>query len=261
MTKTNVISLLLVGAMAVATIFGVTAYRSASAAAQAATTTTNTSSVNLNGGKGMPGGVSNQELADALGITVDALNTAFQTAYTAGLDQAVQSGLITQTQADQLKSQGSAFPFGNRWDGWLSQNGIDYEALLANALGITVDQLKAAYTKTYNTKVDQEVTDGKITQEQADLMKGQYALRNDQNFQSAMQSAYEAAVNQAVTDGVITQAQADAILKNANGLNGMWMGGPGDFGGRGGGHGFGGPGGPNPNDQTAPSTTPNGGGL
>ncbi len=77
---------------------------------------------------------------------------------------------------------------------------------------ISLDELNTAYQTAFYTNIDQAVTDGNVTQEQADLMKGQYALSNDSTFQSSMQSAYTDAVNQAVASGVITQAQADQIL-------------------------------------------------
>jgi hypothetical protein len=194
-------------------------------------------------------------LADALGITVDALNTAYQDAYTAALKDAVSKGLITQAQADQLTANGSAFPFGNRWDGWLTQNGIDFNTYLADALGISVETLKAAYQTAYYTNIDQMVTDGTLTQSQADLKKGEYALYNDSTFQSSMQSAFTAAVNAAVSSGVITQSQADQILSNSSN---MFMPGMGLMGGHGGPHGHGGDGGflPNNTPSTTPSTTP-----
>jgi hypothetical protein len=190
-------------------------------------------------GRGL-GGASSKELANALGISVDELTAAYQEARDAALDQAVQAGLITQAQADEIRSRGGAFPLGGRWRGWLSENGIDVEALLADALGISVDELHAAQQQAAFARIDQAVTDGRITQEQADLMKGQYALSNSESFRSAMQSAFEAAVQQAVTDGVITQAQADAILaQSAEGGFPGWHGfgggrGPGGFGRHGG---------------------------
>jgi hypothetical protein len=118
--------------------------------------------------------------------------------------------------------------------------------------------------------LDTAVTNGSITQAQADQAKGSYALENNAKFQASMKSAYEAAVNQAVADGVITQAQADLILKNSNALHfgGMGgFGGPGGFGGRGGHGGRGGPGdwgaGPTGNSgtstQSAPSVAPSSG--
>lgn len=275
MTKKKTIAflaLLLTGVLVVTAAFGVLAVRSVSAAALRQTSS-DESGTKTQGkvGRGMGGGVTSQQLADALGITVEQLNTAYQTANQAALDQAVQQGLITQAQADELQARGAAFPFGGRWSGWLSQNGIDYQALLADALGITVEQLNAAYLTAYNAAIDQAVADGRLTQEQADLMKGQYALKNNQNFQTAMKDAFEAAVNQAVTEGVITQAQADQILANQNdmglhGFGGAGLGGDFGFGGGRGHHGGGFGRGSGlehgapavPSEPTTPSTTPSG---
>ena len=158
-----------------------------------------------------------QYLATALGITTDELSAARQKAYQAQIDLALEKGLITQAQADQLKSGTGA----NRWGGWLKDSSIDPEALLADALGITVDKLREAQTSAFNARLDQAVTDGNLTQEQADLMKGQRALFSSAAFQSSMQSAFEAAVKQAVSDGTITQAQADLILANQASFGGM----------------------------------------
>jgi hypothetical protein len=193
---------------------------------------------------GRPGaGVPSEDLAEALGISVDELTAAFEQANQAALDKAVADGLITQAQADQIKERGSAFPFGGRGGMWLAGSGIDYQAFLAEALGISVDALEAAQTKAYEARLDQAVADGDLTQEQADLMKGRRALFSSQTFIDAMQGAFEAAVNAGVEAGIITQAQADAILQaqSERGLPGF--GGPGGFGdfGRGGrrGHGEG----------------------
>ncbi len=249
------IIILILGALAITLAIGAVAYRSVFAATPTISTTTasNTgfSTQNWLGGNGMNGGYNSEDLANALGITVDALNTAYQDAYAAALKQAVSDGLITQAQADQLTTNGSAFPFGNRWDGWLTQNGIDFNTYLAQALGISVDTLKAAYLTAYNANIDQMVTGGNLTQAQADLMKGEYALYNDSTFQSSMQSAFTSAVNAAVSSGVINQSQADQILsKGSNQL----MPGLLDMGGRGGPHGRGG--GMLPGNNSLPSTTP-----
>lgn len=267
----QVFSVLTVGALAIAAGVGLFAYRSASAQSSTPTAPSVQAPAGpdvVRGGHGLRGGITDEDLAAALGITTDELNTAQETANNAAIDQAVADGLITQAQADEIRANGSAFPFGGRWGGWLEQSGIDYEALLADALGITPDQLQAAYAQAYNARIDQAVADGTLTQEQADLMKGQYALSNSESFQSSMQSAYQAAVQQAVTDGVITQAQADQILNQANQMGGFRMGGFGLFEGgrgpRGGGHGFGGPdfggGAPaNPAVPQQPSATPSSG--
>jgi hypothetical protein len=254
MQHKKTITILILGALAVAITFGAIAYRSVFAATPTTVSTSTTPQVNLGWGigKGPNGGYTNEELANALGITTDALNTAYQNAYSAALKDAVSQGLITQAQADQLTANGTAFPFGDRWDSWLTQNGIDFNTYLVDALGISVDQLKAAYQTAYDTNIDQAVTDGNLTQTQADLLKGRYALYNDSTFQSSVQSAYTSAVNAAVASGVITQAQADQILSNSSN---MFMPGMGGLDGRGGPHGRGG-GGFMPDSNNLPTTTP-----
>jgi formaldehyde-activating enzyme involved in methanogenesis len=241
MQHKKTIIIFVVGALAIAMTFGAIAYRSVFAATPTtiSTGTAPVAMLNWGLGNGPNGGYTNEQLADALGITTDALSTAYQTAYAAALQDAVSQGLITQAQADQLTSNGKVFPFGNRWDAWLTQNGIDFNTYLADALGISVDTLKAAYQSAYYANIDQAVTNGNLTQSQADLQKGRYALHNDGTFQSSMQAAYTSAVNAAVASGVITQSQADQILSSSNG---MFMGGMGDLGGHGGprGHGGGG---------------------
>ncbi len=242
MKDKRMIIMLVVGALAVTTVFGSLAYQTVLAATPTTTSTGTTSTTSQigegwQGGKGGMEGYNNQDLATALGITIDELNSAYQNAYSAALKDAVSQGLITQAQADQLTSNGAAFPFGARWDGWLAQNGIDFNTYLADALGISVDTLKTAYQTAYNANIDLMVTNGNLTQAQADLMKGQYALYNDSTFQSSMQSVYTSAVNAAVASGVITQAQADQILSNNSNMfmPGMGLGGHGGPHGRGGG--------------------------
>lgn len=184
-----------------------------------------------------PGG-SQEELAEALGISVDELDAAVETAKANALAQAVEEGLITQAQADAYQSGERAVRGLGGWQ-WLSQNGIDYEALLADALGISVDELQAARAEAADLRLQQAVEDGRLTEEQADLIRGRQALFADETFQTSMQSAFEAAVNQAVTDGVITQAQADLILAQAaerefgGHLGGFFGGGRGHRGGGG----------------------------
>ena len=239
MQHKKTIIVFVLGALAVAMAFGAVAYQSVFAATPTTVSSSTTTQADLGRevGRGPMGRYSNEDLANALGITVDELNTAYQNAYSAGLGQAVSQGLITQAQADELTTNGNVFPFGNRWDGWLTQNGIDFDTFLADELGISVNELKAAYQTAYYTNIDQAVTDGNLTQEQADLMKGQYALSKDSTFQSSMKSAYTDAVNQAVASGVITQAQADQILSKSDN---MFIPGMGGLGGRGGPHGRGG---------------------
>ena len=263
MDRKKAVPFLVIGALVITTVAGLIGYRTVQAAAST-TTASNTASLNM--GRGRYGGeVTDQQLATALGIDLTALQSAYATATNEVLAQAVSAGLITQTQADEIKASGSRFgDFGP-----YKLTGIDFNAALAKALGITTDKLTAAYGSAFNAAINQQVTDGTLTQTQADLLKGKYALSNSAKFQSSMTSAFTAAVNQAVTDGTITQSQADQILANSSSMN-FFGGGFGDrgFGGPGGGgrggHGFGGPGGqpgaPNsttPN-TTAPTSTPNG---
>jgi hypothetical protein len=219
MKPKKMITIISVSALVIAAAFGAVAYHSARAASSAtsqASVTANSSGILPERGRGPGGGYTDEELATALGTTVDELTAARQTAQEAVLAQSVEKGLITQAQADQLKAEGSLHMRGLLNPADLASNGINYETELAKALGITVDKLQASYTQAFNAHIDQAVSDGTLTQEQADLMKGQNALYADQNFQASMKSAYEAAVAQAVKDGVITQAQADLILKNSS---------------------------------------------
>src|SRR4030043_1757167 len=116
MLHKKTIIILVLGALAIAVTFGAVAYQSVFAATSTPTSTSNTSSTTLStggaGGKGLNGGYTKEELANALGITTDALNTAYQDAYSAALKDAVTQGLITQAQADELTTNGTAFPFG-----------------------------------------------------------------------------------------------------------------------------------------------------
>jgi len=212
----------------------------------------------------MGGGANDTYLAEALSITAAELQTAEQTAYVAGIDQALAKGLITQAQADALKQGNGTGRFGGReMHGFLGLAGdttIDPNALLANALGITTDELQAARVKAQDLALAQAVTDGQITQEQADQMKADQALKtylDDQGLQTQMQTLYQDAVKQAVKAGVITQAQADAILANQGKFGGMHgfdgfggRGGMRGHGGRGGMHGFDAPGNTTPNNTT-----------
>ena len=122
-------------------------------------------------------------LAEALRITLEQLQAARRTAMAAYLADAVTAGDITQEQADLALAK------------YALRDVIDQKALLAEALGLTVDELEAA------------LADG---QSLSDLMTA--AGMDADTLQTNVQAAYEAAVARAVADGVITQAQADAVL-------------------------------------------------
>lgn len=236
--KFAILAVVVAGALVLVAAFGVFAYRTVFAAAPAATST---SWLAFGGGGFGGGGFTDQALATALGVDVTKLQAAYKSATAEALKEAVAKGLITQTQADTLTARGFVLR-GGQGEAFLKGNGIDYNSLLASALGVSVDKLTAAYQTAFNATIDQAVKDGRLTQAQADLAKGRYNLMNNSKFLSAMQSAFEAAVNQAVKDGVITQAQADQILSGNNGAGfGFGFGHKGMFGGmKGGMGGFGG---------------------
>ncbi len=212
--RNKLLTIGIIATLGAAALFGAFAYGSTRLAAPVQAAPENRLALQMPD-RGVGDGSTQEDLANALGISVDELAAAQQEAFTAAIDQALAEGLITQAQADALKQRENAFPFAGRWNGWLSQNGIDYDALLADALGITTEKLQEARTQAFNARIDQAVTDGKLTQEQADLMKGRRALADRRDLPRSMQSAFESAVKAAVSSGVITQAQADLILEKA----------------------------------------------
>ncbi len=149
-----------------------------------------------------------QFLADALGITVDELDAARSAAKDAALDQAVAEGLLTQEQADAIRN-GEGRGLGIRPPRG-QESTIDMRALLADALGITVDELEAAEQAARDASLAQAVADGVITQEEADLMQARGALR--EFAAGGDYASLEAAAQAAVDAGALTQEQADLIL-------------------------------------------------
>jgi ribosomal protein L17 len=168
-------------------------------------------------------------LADALGITEADLQTAQTKAHEAEIQQAVTDGLITQAQADAMLNT-TGGQRGVRID--LRGANLDHEKFLAEALGISVEKLQAAQDTAVAAELTQAVTEGRITQAQADQITAERALQK----YIADKGLFKSAVDSAVQAGVLTQAQADTILAQAR---------PGSFGPGGGRGSFdGGPGGP-----------------
>ena len=197
-------------------------------------------------GRAMPGGPMVDELlAQELGISTDELQAAHEKATQAALDQALADELITQEQYDMMILRGFGF-HGMRING-----NIDYNALLAEALGISVDELRAAQERARQAAIDQMIEDGKLTEEQAAMVKAHEALKdyidpealmaeafglsveelqaareegktltellNEQGLtavevRDAYQATYEQAIQRAVDDGVITADQAEQFL-------------------------------------------------
>jgi polyhydroxyalkanoate synthesis regulator phasin len=181
-----------------------------------------------------------EALAEALGIDVEELQSAYQAVCETLIQQAVDEGMLTQEQADALLSgeRPEAPAEGERPDGVGPglrggigfHTGADVNALLADELGITVEELQAAQQEAHAAVIAQAVEDGTLTQEEADLMQARRAVQS--YVADAIAAAYEDAVQQALADGAITQAQADLLLESAaqgiGGPNGFFPG-PGGF--------------------------------
>jgi hypothetical protein len=238
------------------------------------------------GGFGVGTRAGDEYLAEALDISVEELQAAQEEVHAAVIEEAVNNGLITEEQAQQLLEGNFAFRgpkagFGGRGGFHGFGQDIDREALLAEALGISVTELEAAKEEAQAAALADMVANGYLTEEQADSIEARQALKDyiDReailasalgisvaDLQSALeegtslraliedlgltfaevaeaqQAAHEAAIQEAVADGVISQAQADEILSGSFGGPGFG-GGRGGFHGPGGGPGNGGPGG------------------
>lgn len=153
-------------------------------------------------------------LAEALGITVEELQAARDKAFEKGLDQAVEAGEIEREDADLMLARQRLM------------RAVDHEAILAEALGVTTQELQAAREDGTGLR---------------DLIAKQGLTAAE--LRTKLEAAHEAAVDQAVADGVITREQADALAET-RGMRGMRGFGPGGHGMRGGHRGFGGMGGP-----------------
>lgn len=215
----------------------------------------------IEGHPGVPGDF-NQFLADELGISVEELQAAQEEAFNAGIQKSVEKGLITEEQAEAIKSHQFGFKRGFIQGfklGRLSAGkGFDNSALLAEALGIEVEELQAAQDRAHEAALEQAVEDGLISEEALEMIKARQALREyldpqemlaqalgvdvDQleayreegkpmseildelgltptEVREAQQAAFENALQDAVTDGVITQEQADLIQNSHSGAD------------------------------------------
>lgn len=131
----------------------------------------------------------------------------------------------TFAQADDSADDGSTTPampwgrggmMGHKMD--FGMRGLDlgdvrgdYQIFLADALGITVEELQAAQQKAQEAMVAKAVEEGVITQEQADLMAAGRAFM--QFYADGNAQSMEDALNAAVEAGAITQEQADLLLE------------------------------------------------
>lgn len=186
------------------------------------------------------------ELAEALGISVEELETAVES--------------VRQTRLGQADNMGERPGVGRHARGFGRHARGEGHELLADALGISVEQLEGAVNTVRENAVAAAVAEGRITPEQADEMAARHAVRGYMDrdevlasvlgltadqladaresgtslrdliaesgmdraaLHEAMMAAHEAAVAQAVADGVITQEQADDLeFGEGNGFGG-----------------------------------------
>ncbi|VAW30660.1 hypothetical protein MNBD_CHLOROFLEXI01-5184 [hydrothermal vent metagenome] len=171
-------------------------------------------------------------VAAELGVSVEELDAAKTAVREAMLAQLVEDGVITQEQLDEMLAmkelRGVAKDIFGREDA---------QAVIADTLGLTVEELSAA--REVGTRLPE------LVEAQGGDME---------TVITAVTDARTAAINQAVADGTITQEQADLLLSQ----EGPKFGGPRGHGGpRGGGQHGGGQFGPsNGNSNFAPGNAP-----
>lgn len=156
-----------------------------------------------------PMGKYEQALADALGITLEKLQSAYDAAWTASIETAVSEGKLTEEQAKQILERGRPPLRGRRGPGsWET----DPNERLAVELGISVSTLETAQEEARKTVIAKAIETGALSEEQVMLMETHQLLAP--YMQAAMADAYVNAVEQALSEGAITQSQADLILEN-----------------------------------------------
>ena len=172
------------------------------------------------------------EIAEELGVDLEAVGEVMQAAFEEAVNQAVEDGTITAEQAERILENGPRGKHGGRG----GHGPIDKEAMqtaVSEALGITVEELQAYH--------DEGLKLPEIVEELG---------LNMEDVQASLEASREAAINQAVEDGTITQEQADQIL-SGEGRRGHGRGPGRPHGGQGGPGGFQGGGFGNPNAPTA----------
>lgn len=140
------------------------------------------------------------KLAANLGVGQDQVTAALDTTKKQMLDEAVQQGKITQAQADKIAARKDfgfgGFGFGHGKVHNFKGNGRNLDGV-ANALGITTDQLKTELQS--GKKIQDIVTEHGMTMDQ---------------FKQKMLDLKKDEISKAVSDGKLTHEQANKILQN-----------------------------------------------
>lgn len=191
----------------------------------------------------------NEEALQSLGISEEEFDAAKETARVAAIEEAAASGWITNDEADELIENGRSLRLGR---GWYYEGIIDEEALLADALDISVAELEAAETETRQAHEAEAVANGRLTEEEVVNKQAAYDFKESldkdallatalgisvadlnearadtvrfedlladlgltaEEAHDAQDAALETAVQQAVEAGTLTAAQAEAVLE------------------------------------------------
>jgi hypothetical protein len=143
-------------------------------------------------GKGLEGITPRgQLLADALGIELDDLVEAQESAHTTWLAEMVANGYMEQEQADLMLAYQAL------------KGNIDRHAIMASVLGLSETDLEAAREDGQNLST--------LLEEQGLTVE---------EFVAALETAYQDAVQDLVPE-VLTQEQADQILESGVGMRGF----------------------------------------
>lgn len=146
-------------------------------------------------------GTSLWALVDELGADMAAVREVMTNVRQAAIDQALAEGAISEEQAEQLQNgrgpwrQGPAGPFYGEGPGMHLVDGNVMHQAIADALGISVEELEAAQAEGKSLVALAEELGVDIE-----------AVR------TAMQAVREDAINQALADGLITEEQAEWLL-------------------------------------------------
>jgi hypothetical protein len=174
------------------------------------------------------------KLAEVLGISVEELQAAQTEARNAAIDQAVVDGQITQEQADTMKANEDGFGRGFGRDFGRMAGGSNHKALFAEALGITVEELQSAQEEVKDSLIAEAVAAGTITQEEADLMEARHDLQTylrdtlqDAYEAGVQQAVTDGVITQAQADQILSEGEGGLFGRGGH------HGGPGGFGGPG----------------------------
>lgn len=146
-------------------------------------------------------GTSLWTLVDELGVDMAAVREAMMNVRQAAIDQALAEGAISEEQAEGLQNgrgpwrHGPAGPFYGEGPGMHLVDGNVMHQAIADALGISVEELEAAQG------------------EGTSLVELAAELGVDiETVRAAMEAVREDAINQALADGLITEEQAEWLL-------------------------------------------------